>query len=123
MILYSKKSKLPGAGKGVFARCDILSNTILGKYGGKKMNKKAYLPLRDKRYIWELSNGMYLDGHPKHRRHTILSFINGAKTKGQRKFINAYAYQYKKNIFYKTLRNIKKGEEIVIDYGNFYWGK
>ena len=48
-------------------------------------------------------------------------FINSCKNYRQRKFINAQFYQKDHKIWIKSLRDIDMGEEIIADYGDYYW--
>ena len=120
-MLFVSKSRIRGAGNGVFARTDILSGIKLGTYTGNKISYEKYSSLRDKSYIWQINDNLFMDGHPKHEACGLLSYVNGAKTPTQRRKINTRAYIHRQNIHYKTITSVKKGDEIIVDYGEFYW--
>ena len=122
--IYLNKSKIKGAGIGLFADADIPKHTRIGIYNGKKINSDTFTNLRDKTYVWQINDNLFVDGNPKNytdNHKILLSFANGAKTRHQRKKINTFAYIYRKDIYYKTLTDVKKGEEIIVDYGKYYW--
>lgn len=125
IYIYIKKSDIKGAGFGLFAKQDIPRGTKLGVYNGKILNHDKYHKLRDKSYVWQINEDRFVDGHPKYykykRNRVMLSMANGVKTPKQRTKINTFAYKYKRQIFYKTLKGVKKGEEILLDYGKYYW--
>ena len=126
-MIEVKKSKIISAGLGVFATQDIPEKNIIGEYKGILINQEQFELLKDTRYVFELSKKIgkyykifYINAtDPKYSNN--LRYINGAKTKVQKKKINLYAYQYKEKIFYKTSRFIFKGEELLLDYGDSYW--
>jgi SET domain-containing protein len=120
-MLYKKLSNIKGAGIGVFAFSCIKKNTRLGKYEGISNDFNMYSKLRNKNYIWQINDNLFVDGNPKLKKNNILSYVNGAKSRCQKRKINVYAYLHKNNIYYKTLTNVKKGEEIIVDYGDRYW--
>lgn len=119
--LIVRKSKIRGAGKGLFAGRNFKKCEILGYYKGKKLNRTQFDKLKDTSYVWTVkinNKEKYIDGKYSKCK---LKFVNGVKTKKQKMKTNLIAYQYKHEIFYKTTREIKKGEEFLINYGDFYW--
>lgn len=115
------KSKIKNAGKGVSALKNLKKGTNLGIYKGKLLSKKQYNKLKDKSYVWEIDTPkgvIYHDGKFI-KRNNILRYVNGVKSKNQKE--NVEAYQYNKTIRYRTSKNIKKGEELIINYGEGYW--
>lgn len=126
-LLEVKSSKIRGAGKGAFARVNICEGTRVGEYKGKVLTAAAYDRLRDKAYVYEVAkkvNGRYqmhyIDAR-LHKRNNPLRYVNGARTAVQKKKINVEAYQYAETIYYRSIRDIAAGEEIIIDYGDSYW--
>ena len=39
----------------------------------------------------------------------------------QKKLVNAHFYQKDHKIWIKSIRKINKGEEIIANYGDYYW--
>lgn len=123
-LLIIKDSLIKGAGKGAFAKHDIKKGTKLGEYNGKLIDHESYTKLEDKGYIFEVTKKIgtryylfYIDA----RFGDELRFVNGAHSKTQKKQVNVESYQYAERVFFKAKRNIKKGEELLTDYGNNYW--
>lgn len=114
-----KTSTIPNAGNGAFANIFIPKKTTLGYYKGKRLTKKQYDSLKDQSYVWELSSRsgpVYIDGkNPKISN--WLRFLNDSRDKRE----NVEPYQYRGNIYYRTTKNIKPGEEMFISYGDEYW--
>lgn len=115
-------STIRGAGEGVFAMEDLSKNTRIGEYTGKILNQRQHDRLADTSYIFAVNlpdkTQFYIDG--KHSK-SLMPKINGAKTKLQQKKINVMAYQYAQRIYYKTTKRVKRGTELIIDYGDEYW--
>jgi hypothetical protein len=114
-----KTSTIPNAGNGAFANIFIPKRTTLGYYKGKRLNSQQYDRLRDQSYVWELSSRsgpIYVDGkNPKISN--WLRFLNDSRDRR----VNVEPYQYRGNIYYRTTKNIKPGEEMFISYGDSYW--
>ena len=126
-IISIKKSNIVSAGLGVFAYHDLRKGLTIGEYKGKVINKQEFEKLKDTRYIFEVNKKInttyklfYIDA-TKVKNSNWLRYVNGAKTREQKKKVNLYAYQYKEKVYYKTTKAIKKGEELLIDYGDSYW--
>ncbi|MBC61373.1 MAG: hypothetical protein CMP11_02870 [Zetaproteobacteria bacterium] len=122
-----KKSSIKNAGKGIFTKEKLKAKLKIGQYKGRLISKKIYNTLSDTRYTFELSKKIgksyklfYIDAQNK-KESNWLRYINGAKTKHQKKMINIEAYQYNEKIFYRTTKEIKAGAELIIDYGDSYW--
>ena len=123
-LVTIKQSKIPNAGKGVFAATNIKANTRLGEYSGRQFTRLRDMPILHRPYAFRVTiakNGRrsaaYIDG--KNKRN-IMGIVNGAKTKGQRRRINVKAYQYNSKIFYKSTKDIPEGEELIVSYGPTY---
>ena len=127
-LIVIKKSKIPRAGLGAFANKDISQGTKIGEYKGDVLDKKAYDKLKNTFYTFEVAKKnkkgsyktYYIDASKK-KAGRELRFVNGAHGNKQRKLINLEAYQYAEKIFYRAHKNIRAGEELIIDYGDNYW--
>lgn len=112
------KSTIRGAGKGLFAAEDIRKGTRIGQYCGKRTRTYP----RNADYAFAIDNGRKTEHYIDARKsRCLLKYVNGARTRKQHRRVNLEAYQYKKNIYYRSTRNIKKGEELILDYGDDYW--
>jgi len=127
--LQMRRSKInPASISGVFAGIDIDKNIIFGPYLGTKIdNRKGSKLLIDaekrqltkgKGYTWEVfDNGCF--SH----------FVDGTKNGNWMKFVQPalnkehqtlYAELKDKQIWYRTTRQIRKGEELTVWYGPYY---
>ena len=112
-------STIPNAGNGAFANIYLPKGTTLGKYRGKRLNKRQYECLADDSYVWELSSRhgpVYIDGKDP-AKSNWLRFLNDSRDRR----INVEPYQYRGNIYYRTIKNIKPGGEMFVSYGDYYW--
>ena len=112
-------STIPNAGNGAFTNLFLKKGTVLGNYKGKRLSKDQYNRLRDQSYVWELSSRhgpIYIDGkNPK--KSNWLRFLNDSRDRR----INVEPYQYRGDIYYRTIKNIQPGAELFISYGDDYW--
>ena len=118
------QSNLHGAGMGAFACVDIEANKKLGQYIGEKLTEDEASDLECQTYIFEvydkINGNFFLNAH-NFNKSNWTRFINSCKNIKQRKLINAKFYQKDHKIWVKSIKNINKGEEIIADYGDYYW--
>ncbi|CAJ0952587.1 unnamed protein product, partial [Mesorhabditis belari] len=112
--LKIKKSKIPGAGQGVFAKEHLAKNLVFGPYEGEiHFNRR-----RSDRssYSWEVRIG---------EQHFFVDALDPMKSNWIR-FINSYsegfkqnmvAFQFRWRIYYQVIAPIKPGEELLVFYG------
>jgi len=120
-----KCSNIKGAGLGIFAKCDISKDFKMGYYTGTMLNEDELentdsdkiMTISDKPPWWktdlygEWDKDIYIDGSG-----CWLSKINDHR-----------GSKYKQNTTFDTrgqfsiIRDIKKGCELFIDYGDEYW--
>lgn len=121
-----KKSNIKQAGYGVFAKRDIPSHTCVGEYLGENIDDEEGAKREDKTYFFRVfhkdGNSHIIDALP-HAHSNIIKFINGVKTPQQRKLLNCESYQRGNKIYYRTLCDVKAGDELLVDYGPTYWLK
>ena len=121
--LMVRKSTIPKAGKGLFARKDIPKGTKLGYYAGVYLTEEQYNKLRNQDYVWYVKENLYVDAYPCKK--ALLRFINSFQSSKQRrkmkKQFNVEPYTYGGKLWYRTIKNVKAGEELFIDYGDDYW--
>jgi len=109
-------------GYGVFAEADIAPGYFVGEYTGKIMDAKE---IKDSKYTWG-----YLVAHDKHGKEINLS-LDAGPAGNEMRFVNhdytpnaAMQYVPQGGIWhacYIANRPIKKGEQILTDYGKRYW--
>ncbi len=106
------KKKRSSAGIGLFADEDIEKDSPIAEYTGEHIDE-AEKDRRGGKYIMNMNDQIYVDG--KDRNNTA-RYINHACAP------NAEAFNYDdKKIVIEAIEDIKRGEEITIDYGKEYW--
>jgi hypothetical protein len=123
-LLEVRASQIQGAGKGLFVVADLRAGTRLGEYTGRRTKSAPH----DGSYTWDVNiyhpNGTFshLEYVDALRTPTCkLRYANGARTPEQRRLINAEMYQYGGRVYYKTTKHVRRGTEIILDYGDNYW--
>ena len=120
--LTLKRSLLPGAGKGLFAKADIPKGKIITQYKGSVHLWKDIKHLDGHNaYLFKISNKVVLNAEKY--LSSFARYANDArgfsKITGLR---NNAEYLVKKNeCFIISIRKIHKGEEILVPYGKAYW--
>ena len=121
---YIGVSTFKNAGFGAFAKKHIKANKKLGEYFGNKITEDDAAELKCQEYIFEVydkKNGNFFLNADNLKSSNWTRFINSCKNYRQRKLINAQFYQKDHKIWIKSLRDIDMGEEIIADYGDYYW--
>ena len=108
---FDLKVKKCKTGRGLFANEDIPKGVCFLEYKGRKLSEDEKYTSTS-RYLFEINNKVTLDGWVKGN---TARFINYAckpnaefDTKGDR-------------VFVLSLKKIKKGDQITIDYGEEYF--
>lgn len=119
--LVLKPSKIHG--QGVFTLKDIPEGTIIGEFKGIKMTVCDF----EDRWKWDLlryddttpfsSFHILVSKTPELKKENILSYLNDGRYKTTPPSVNSCFHSGK----LRSLRNIAKGEELLIDYGHLYW--
>ncbi|XP_014789468.1 zinc finger protein 391, partial [Octopus bimaculoides] len=112
------ESKIPGAGLGAIALVTIHARSTFGPYEGKIINDLDDTYVSG--YSWQIKrNGKH--SHSVEAKNVKISnwlrYVNCARTEEEQ---NLTAFQYNDNIYYRTLRNIVPGEELLVWYGEEY---
>lgn len=118
----SSKNKLPDhhfkmvkvkrglSGLGLFAEEDIKKGETIIEYIGEILNKEEADKRVTSQYLFEINRNKTIDGTP---RWNIARYCNHACPS----VANAESDIKKGRVFISALKNIKKGDEIVYDYG------
>lgn len=115
-------STIEEAGKGVFANRRIRKNEFLGEYKGVWLTPEEFEKKKShKDYIWKIQDEDgdaigYIDGGNK-KYSNWLRYINCPCTAEQE---NVKAFQKRFSICYYASKEIKKGEELFVWYGEEY---
>ncbi|CAF1585722.1 unnamed protein product [Rotaria sp. Silwood1] len=109
-----KSSTILKAGKGVFATKRFEKNTFFGPYMGTRHSN--FKSAQESGYAWSIA-----DKYGKKNNFIdnliVFYFLQGPNTVEQQ---NLQPIQYDRNMFYKTMRTIRPGEELFVYYGDDY---
>ena len=110
-----KKSNIPGAGVGVFAKKDIKAGEDLGVYRGEWLSMEEFNN-QNRSFIYALGlpNGIFIDAEKN--GYNWVSRVNSPR--GTHMKTNIY---WDNNGLVFAKRNIKAGEEFYLAYGKAYW--
>ena len=127
-MLYTKKSLLPNAGKGLFTDEDIKKDAEIIEYLGEIVPWSVCEERANKGkdgYAFWISKNHAIDAY--NTLHHIARFANDAKGFGRVDGVrnNSQYVVKRKNgerrVFIVASRGIKAGSEILVDYGTDYW--
>lgn len=120
--LLIKKSRIPGAGKGLFTKQFIAKGTRIVEYKGKITTWKNVLQGKNfNAYVYYVNRNYVIDAM---RRKTALArYANDANglSKNHTFRNNAKYVIDGKRVFIEAKKDIEAGEEILVSYGNEYW--
>jgi SET domain-containing protein len=117
-----KKSNLPGAGKGLFARNFIPKRTLITEYKGRirtwaevKQDKASNV------YLYYVNRNHVIDA--RNYKKSKARYANDARGLQRIKgfFNNAVYIEKDGRVFIESARDIAPGEEILVSYGKEYW--
>ncbi|MBL7884235.1 MAG: SET domain-containing protein-lysine N-methyltransferase [Bacteroidia bacterium] len=119
--LYLKKSKIQGAGKGLFTMVPIYKNEIISIFKGEILSNKEAAQRAIKKqdaYFINMLNGSILDSMTVD---CFAKYANDANAFSSTKNNAHIALDENNTICLVATRNIKAGEEIYCSYGKKYW--
>jgi len=120
--LVVKKSKLPGAGKGLFTKRFIPKGAKIVEYKGRISTwKEVNHQKGDNGYIFYVKRDHVIDAAPYKK--ALARFANDARGINKVKGIsnNAEYKEYGLKVFIVAKKDIPAGNEILVDYGKDYW--
>jgi hypothetical protein len=117
-------------GYGLIARNDIARKTIIGEYTGDLIPIDESIPDKDTEYNCEIDIGLrrakgepqaqaWLDATNKGSIFRFMNHSSDAKTK----FVQGRCGIHNRIMYVYTTRDIKKGDEITVNYGREWWSK
>ncbi len=119
--VFVKRSQLPGAGKGLFAKIDFSKGDRITEYAGRRRKWKD-VKHEDgyNAYLLRLTRTTAIDARNSKSPGRYANDAAGlVKIKGLRN--NAEYLIYGNKCFIEAIRKIKKGEEIFVSYGKEFW--
>ncbi len=105
-------------GQGLFALCDIKKGDFILEYTGKRIPTAVADTMTQARYLFELNEEWTIDGSA---RSNTARYINHSCDPNTEAEIEETPTQAGGCIMIYAVRNIKKGEEVTIDYDTEYF--
>lgn len=124
MALEIRKSRIPGAGKGLFTTKPIREGTKIIEYRGEIIAWKEYEKrVREDKdgYLFYISRNRCIDAYntPQYKARYANDAMGIRRVKGLK---NNCTYQiFGNKCFIVAERDIRAGEEIFVDYTKEYW--
>ncbi len=124
MALLVKKSKLPGAGKGLFTTKPIKKDARVIEYRGEIIGWKDYnerVKRQEDGYLFYFNRNKCVDAFhtPQYKARFANDAAGIVKVKGLRN--NSHYEVQEDKCYIVAARDIKPGEEIFCDYTKDYW--
>jgi len=124
MALVVKKSKLPGAGKGLFTTKPIKEDTKIIEYRGEIIGWKDYnerVKRQEDGYLFYFNRNRCVDAFhtPQYKARYANDAAGIVRVKGLRN--NSHYEVHDNKCYIVAARDIKAGEEIFCDYTPDYW--
>ena len=119
--LVIKRSKIPGAGKGLFTKKFIEKGTRIVQYKGKLTVWKAIQQQQFNGYVYYFKRNLVIDA--RNYTKTFGRYANDAKGIGKLKKLNNNSRYVEdgQKVFIEAIKDINAGEEILVSYGKEYW--
>lgn len=124
MALLVKKSRLPGAGKGLFTTKFIEKDSKIIEYRGEIIGWKDYnerVKRQEDGYLFYFNRNKCVDAFhtPQYKARFANDAAGIVRVKGLRN--NSHYEVHEDKCFIVAARDIKPGEEIFCDYTRDYW--
>ena len=121
-IVEVKRSRLPGAGNGLFAKRFIPKGMLIVEYKGRITTWKDVEHHEGSNgYIYYVKRNHVIDA--SRTRSALARYANDARGLGRVKglYNNAEYVEVGHKVFIKSTKDIEAGEEIFVAYGKEYW--
>jgi uncharacterized protein len=124
MALIIKKSRLPGAGKGLFTTKDLRKDSKIIEYRGEIIGYNEYRKRARQekdQYLFYLRRNLCIDSMhtPKYKARYANDAAGITRIKGVRN--NSDYIIFGDKCYMVASRDIKAGEEIFVNYTKSYW--
>jgi SET domain-containing protein len=121
VLIFVKKSQLPDAGKGLFAKVDFKKGDRIAEYAGRR---RKWKDVKDQdgynAYLLRLNPTTAIDARPSKSPGRYANDAAGlVRVRGLRN--NAEYLTYGNRCFIEATKKIKNGEEIFVSYGKAFW--
>jgi SET domain-containing protein len=120
--LQVKRSKIPGAGKGLFTKQFIEKGARIVEYKGRITTWKNVLDGKHfNGYVYFINRSHVIDA--MRRKTAMARYANDARGHSKTKGVsnNSEFVVEDKRVFIYAKKDILKGEEILVSYGSEYW--
>jgi SET domain-containing protein len=120
--LVIKRSKIPGAGKGLFTKQFIAKGTRIVEYKGRATTWKMVEQQKDfNGCVYYIKRDLVIDA--KNYKKTFGRYANDANgiSKLKRMTNNSRYIIDGKRVFIEATKDIDAGSEIFVSYGKEYW--
>lgn len=119
--LVVKRSKIPGAGKGLFTKQFIEKDTRIVQYKGKRTTWKAIQQQEFNGYVYYIKRDLVIDA--RNYIKTFGRYANDANGISKLKKLNNNSRYVidGQSVFIEAIKDINAGEEILVSYGKEYW--
>lgn len=120
--LYTKRSTVPGSGKGLFTRKMINKGERIVEYKGKVTTwKEVDHKKGNNGYIYYIKPSLVIDAY--HHPNALARYANDAKGLSKVKGLknNSNYIEDGDKVYIEAIKNIPAGSEILVDYGKEYW--
>lgn len=133
--LQVKESKLPSAGKGLFAAAPLVSGMLLPPYQGQlltagEVKSRFFTPGME--YLWcscepdkvynmsstDMSFCVDAANTPKSNP---ARYINSASDKSMCRQVNVEMCDLGQVLYFRITKEVQAGSELIVDYGKDYW--
>lgn len=120
--LLIKRSKIPGAGKGLFTKKFIPKGARIIEYKGKITTWKEVLSGNEfNGYVYYVTRNHVIDAMT--RKNSLGRYANDARGLSKIKGLanNTRYVEDGKKVFMEAVKNIPEKTEILVSYGKKYW--
>lgn len=120
--LLIKRSRIPGAGKGLFTKKFIPKGTRIIEYKGKVTTWKEVLSGSEfNGYVYYITRNHVIDAMA--RKNSLGRYANDARGMSKIKgLVNNTRYvEEGKKVFMEAVKDIPEKTEILVSYGKKYW--